>query len=175
MRKIIIALICTTSFLMSSAQNTSVEKSIYGIQTGLLGVWAHNELKLTNAIALRSEIGFDAGAFSESFNEDTEFLFVLIPALTIEPRWYYNLNKRESKSYRTDGNSGNFIAIKTTYHIDMVIGSVPNHLNFISDISIVPTWGIRRNLGQHFNYEAGLGIGYGHLFEEENVYVKNTN
>ncbi|WP_407556851.1 hypothetical protein [Winogradskyella sp. 4-2091] len=175
MKKIIIALICTTSFLISSAQNTSVEKSIYGIQTGLLGVWAHNELKLTNSIALRSELGFDVGAFSERLGEDPEFLFILIPAITVEPRWYYNLNKRESKSLRTDGNSGNFISIKTTYHVDKVIGSVPNHLNYISDITIVPTWGIRRNIGKHFNYETGIGIGYGHYFKEKDVYIKDVN
>lgn len=163
---------CATT-LTAAAQETSVEKSIFGIQTGILGLWAHNESKLSNSIVLRSELGFDAGAFSDNLEEGLGF--ILVPALTVEPRWYYNLNKRVSKSRRIDGNSGNFISIKTTYHPDLVIGNIPNNANFLSDISIIPTWGIRRNIGKNFNYETGIGLGYIHFFEEENVYLKNNN
>jgi len=44
----------------------SVEKSVFGAQAGLLGIWVNNEAKLTNAIALRSEIGFDGGFWGGS-------------------------------------------------------------------------------------------------------------
>src|SRR5690554_1852334 len=37
----------------------SVEKSVLGIQTGLLGIWAFHEAKLSNKWALRTELGFD--------------------------------------------------------------------------------------------------------------------
>ncbi|MCB0470165.1 MAG: hypothetical protein KDC51_06205, partial [Flavobacteriaceae bacterium] len=43
------------------------------------------------------------------------------------------------------------------------------NLEFITDISIIPTWGIRRNIGSHFNFETGIGIGYVHYFNKENV------
>ncbi|SDH24134.1 hypothetical protein SAMN04489796_10210 [Winogradskyella thalassocola] len=157
----------------ATAQDASVEKSVYGIQTGLLGTWAHNESKLTNAIALRSELGLDVGIYSNSFVGSRGFL--LVPAITLEPRWYYNLNKRVSKSRRVDGNSGNFLSIKTTYHPDIVVNSIDDNLNFISDISIIPTWGIRRNVGKHFTYETGIGLGYIHYFKEKNVYLKDNN
>ncbi|WP_417871599.1 hypothetical protein, partial [Winogradskyella sp.] len=153
----------------TNAQDASVEKSTYGIQTGFLGIWAHNESKLSNSIALRSELGLDAGIYSENFVGSRSF--IMVPALTLEPRWYYNLNKRVSKQRRIDGNSGNFISIKTTYHPDMVIGSLPEYTVFISDITIIPTWGIRRNVGKHFTYETGIGIGYYHLFKKDNVII----
>ncbi|MGJ8550280.1 hypothetical protein [Winogradskyella wichelsiae] len=173
MKNILYVLIFSTSFLTVTAQSTSVEKSVFGIQTGFLGFWGHNESKLSNSIVLRSELGFDAGIFSNNFEDGS--LFILVPAITIEPRWYYNLNKRVSKSRRIDGNSGNFISIKTTYHPDLVIGSLDDNHNFISDISIIPTWGIRRNVGNHFTYETGIGLGYVHFFKEENVYLKFNN
>lgn len=173
MKTILIAFIFSASTLSIFAQDASVEKSSYGIQTGFLGIWGHNESKLSNSIALRSELGLDAGAFSDNFEEGS--IFVLLPALTLEPRWYYNLNKRVSKSRRIDGNSGNFISIKTTYHPDLVIGSIADNLNFISDISIIPTWGIRRNIVKHLTYETGIGLGYVHYFKEENVYIKDDN
>jgi hypothetical protein len=165
---------CTFSLsILAQDQTASVEKSTFGIQTGFLGAWVHNESKLTNAIALRSELGLDAGLYSNNFIGTRGF--ILVPAITLEPRWYYNLNKRVSKSRRIDGNSGNFIAIKTTYHPDAIIGSYDNNLNFISDISIVPTWGIRRNVGKHFTYETGFGIGYIHYIEESNVILQDKN
>lgn len=154
-------------------QDASVENSSLSIQTGFLGIWVNNENRLSNSIALRTELGFDAGAFGDNFSSGT--FFVLVPAITIEPRWYYNLNKRVSKSKRIDGNSGNFISIKTTYHPDLVIGDIPDYTNFLSDVSIVPTWGIRRHIGKHINYETGIGLGYAHIIKESNVYIKDTN
>ena len=159
---ILLVFVCFTRF--TSAQNTAVETSTFGIQTGFLGIWLHHEGKLSDEFALRSEFGLDAGVFSENFEDGS--LFIFVPALTLEPRWYYNLDKRTSKSRRTDGNSGNFISVKTTYHPDITLGNVDDDLNFISDISIIPTWGIRRNVGRHITYEAGIGIGYVRFLEE---------
>ena len=167
MKRILLTLTFCGLTLIAKSQNASVEKSTFGIQTGFLGIWAHNESKLSNQFALRSELGLDTGIFGSDVNDINGFL--LVPAITVEPRWYYNLNKRENKSKRIDGNSGNFISLKTTYHPDWFVISNENNLNLISDISIIPTWGIRRNIGNHFNYETGIGIGYVHYFEEDNV------
>ena len=160
MKKIIFAVLCCGCTLLTFAQDASVEKSIFGVQTGFLGIWVHNESKLSNQFALRTEVGLDAGIFI-SDNSNLSGLS-LIPAITVEPRWYYNLDKRQAKLRRTDGNSGNFFSIKTTYHPDWFVISSKDKstYKFISDISIIPTWGIRRNIGKHFNYEAGAGVGY---------------
>jgi hypothetical protein len=167
MKNSLLTLIFCGLTLVAKSQTASVEQSVFGIQTGLLGVWVHNEAKLSNQIALRSELGLDTGVYgSDSNNIDS---FLLAPTITLEPRWYYNLNRRESKSKRIDGNSGNFIAIKTTFHPDWFTISSEDNINLISDISIIPTWGIRRNIGNHFNYEAGFGVGYVHYFKEDNV------
>lgn len=171
MKKVLIFLFICGLTLKVTAQNASVEKSTFGIQTGFLGVWVHNESRLSNLIALRTEIGLDTGVTIRNGNNVTGFL--LSPVLTLEPRWYYNLNKRASKSRRTYGNSGNFISIKTTYHPDWFVISNETNLSFITDISIVPTWGIRRNIGKYFNYEAGIGVGYLHYFKKENVIMIN--
>ncbi len=173
MKKTLLTLTFCGLTLIAKAQNISVEKSTFGIQTGFLGIWAHNESKLSNQIALRTELGLDTGIFGSDANNIDGL--ILVPTITLEPRWYYNLNKREKKSRRIDGNSGNFISLKTTYHPDWFIISNENNINFISDISIVPTWGIRRNVGAHFTYETGIGIGYVHYFKEDNVILFNES
>lgn len=162
--RLLILIFCAVTFLAKS-QNESVEKSTYGVQTGLLGIWGYNEAKLSNAIALRTEIGFDAGiASGNSFNGSA---FGLIPVLVLEPRVYYNLKKRINKQKSIDDNSGNFISLKTSYHPDLFVISNEKGIDVESDISIIPSWGLRRNLGKHFNYEAGIGIGYRHVFKNK--------
>ncbi len=58
MKRNLIMLILSGLTILTKGQETSVEKSTYGIQTGLLGVWIHNEFRLSNEISLRSEVGF---------------------------------------------------------------------------------------------------------------------
>jgi hypothetical protein len=99
----------------------------------------------------------------------------MTPIITVEPRWYYNLNKREPKSKRIDGNSGNFISLKTSYHPDWFVISNYDDVNIISDISVIPTWGIRRNIAKQFNYETGIGIGYRYIFAKQAGYLENES
>jgi len=171
MRRALITIAFCGLTLIAKSQTATVEQSTFGIQTGFLGIWAHNETKLSNQIALRSEIGFDTGIWRGDFYDGSGLL--LAPVITLEPRWYYNLNKRESKSRQIDGNSGNFISLKTSYHPDWFVLSSDEDIRVVSDISIVPTWGIRRNIGEHFTYETGIGIGYVYYFAKNAGYLKN--
>lgn len=173
MKKTIQTLVLIGFTLTVKSQNASVEKSIFGIQTGLFGIWANNESKITSQIALRSEIGFDSGIWGGDYYDRTGFL--MTPVITAETRWYYNLNNRINKSKRIDGNSGNFISLKASHHPDWFVISNYDNLKVISDISIVPTWGIRRNIGKHFNYETGIGIGYRYIFAKKAGYLENKS
>jgi hypothetical protein len=122
-------------FLTSKSQNASVEKSVFGIQAGYRGLWVNNETRLTNQIALRSEIGIDYRVYGLK-----NPIYFLKPMITAEPRWYYNLNKRESKSKRIDGNSGNFVSLKNTYYNSLFgMANFPYHRRTFRIISIIPT------------------------------------
>jgi hypothetical protein len=165
-------LFCGITFV-NQAQNASVEKSIYGIQTSLLGIYAHNESRLSNTIALRSEIGFDAVIWGGSFYDKTGY--AATPVFTVSPRWYYNLKRRARKSKRINGNSANFISLETSFRPDWFVISNYENISRVSNISIVPTWGIRRNIGKYFNYEAGIGVGYVHYFAKASGYSEDED
>ncbi|HZJ74187.1 MAG TPA: hypothetical protein VFC87_05235, partial [Perlabentimonas sp.] len=47
------------------------------------------------------------------------------------------------------------------------------NIKIASNISIIPTWGIKRNIGRHFTYEAGFGIGYLYYFAKNVGYSEN--
>lgn len=173
MRKITLTLIFCGLTLVAKSQNASVEKSTFGIQTGLLGIWAHNESKLSDQIALRSEIGFNVGIWGGTFYDKTGYIFA--PVMTLEPRWYYNLNKRVKKGKRIDGNSGNYISLQTSYNPNWFAISNYDNVSIVSTVSIIPTWGIRRNIGNHLTYETGIGVGYLYYFAKTAGYVENDD
>ena len=177
MKKLVLtAVLCCLTFYSYSQdkeQTARVEKSVYGIQTGFFGVWVHGEFRLSNKFALRAEIGLDLGTWENQYTNDSGVF--LSPVFILEPRFYYNLNKRLNKGKRIDGNSGNFIALKTSYHPDLFTTGLSDPIEFIADIAFVPTWGIRRNIGKHFNYETGIGVGYVIYFDDDYIQIDNTN
>lgn len=148
---------CYASMVGQENQTISVEKSIFGVQTGLLGIWGHNESRLTNKFSLRSEVGMDMGILIGGGSNDN---FILIPVLRVEPRWYYNLEKRSAKKKSISKNSGNFLTINTTYNPDWFSISNTENIEVISALAIIPKWGIKRTYGKWFTFETGIGIGY---------------
>lgn len=173
MRKVISTLTLFALVTVAKSQTTSVENSIFGVQTGVLGAWVYNETKLSNTIVLRTEVGFDFGIWETTFYDDYDSPFLLTPVIVLEPRFYYNLKKRAENSKRIDGNSGNFIALKMGFHPDWLVLFNTDNAPIVSDFSIIPTWGIRRNIGEYFNFEAGLGAGFSYTFAERAGYSKN--
>ncbi len=173
MKKIFLSIvICSLAFItnaqttnsgeLTSTSKASVEKSIFEIQTGFLGIWISNEARLSNAIALRSELGFAAQISGAGF--------LMTPMVTLEPRWYYNLKKRKAKSRRIDGNSGNFISLQTSYFPGGLAISSYGNINIKPMLTISSLWGIKRNIGNHFNYEVAVGPGYTHRFSDKYGY-----
>jgi len=154
--------------LQVSAQNQndtskiSIEKSIYGIQAGFLGTWLYNESRLSNEFALRSQVGFDFRIEGfrefESFGPNDDFYGIL--HISLEPRWYYNLEKRLKKGKTIERNSGNFIALLASANLEGVSFTSNDRIESLHQIRLVPKWGIRRSLGKHISYEAGFGFGY---------------
>ena len=170
MKKIVLCVLTLCCpFWIKAQEDISVEKSIWGANFGLLGAHIYNESRLTNSIALRSEIGLDMGAwYSKYWDGYTSKGFIIVPALSLEPRYYYNLKKRDSKSKRIDNNSGNFLALKINYHHpDIFVSSDKSITNTYGDISFTPMWGLRRHFGKsNFNYEVGGGITYSRYFSK---------
>ena len=70
--KEIITLIFLSFSIFCNAQNISVEKSVFGIQTGL-GIWVHNESRMSNKIALRSELGLGGAIWGGSIYDEVGF------------------------------------------------------------------------------------------------------
>lgn len=166
MKKTILLLFAFMFIQKSIAQDTiaSVEKSNFGIQTGLIGLWGFNEYKLSNPISLRSEIGVQLG-FSTGYDKTYTTIF---PSLSIEPRWYYNLNKRLRKGKNIKKNSGNYFSIYSIYNSNQTLYSSNENIDYVSKFAILPKWGIKRTYNNHLTFETNFGLG-------PNFYPKDFN
>jgi hypothetical protein len=69
------------------------------------------------------------------------------------------LEKRIAKNRKITNNSGNFLALNVAYNPDWFYISSKENINVISTVAFIPKWGIKRTVGSHFTYEAGIGLG----------------
>lgn len=135
-----------------SSEKVSVEKSILSIQTGYFGTWINHELKLHNQFALRTEIGSEYRlkfAIKQSFDSLKNQVSIFL-----EPKYYFNLTKRESKNKNIKNNAANYISLRTNFNIlnNLENGEIYFH-------TLTPTFGIRRNITSHINLELSFGYG----------------
>ena len=143
--------------LNANSQIVEVEKSFFSIQAGFSGVWVNNETRLCNSIALRTEIGLEHDFFVGDQYNGADFIFQ--PVVTVEPRYYYNLERRSSNGNKTSKNSANYLSLKTSYHPDCFVLNLDDAITKTAYLSIIPTWGMKRQIGSKFTYETGIGFG----------------
>lgn len=168
MKKLALLLFISCLFsLQSKAQEVSVEKNLFGVQVGIHPLSGYYEMKLADKIALRGELGFGFGWSVGGSYSDNSVEWAVLPSLIVEPRWYYNLQRRVNKNKRIDANSGNYLSLHTGVHPGFGIGS--KDVEFYPSLYAMPTYGLRRNIGKNFNFETAFGVGYGWTFEEHKL------
>ena len=145
--------------LNSYAQDAVVEKSMFGIQAGYPGAWLNNELRLSRIISLRTEAGL---VFSSRKDFNRSPSTGITPVLTVEPRYYYNLNRRRERERTTANNSGDYFTVRLSYSMYQFYNNRPGE--GLNNLFIIPMWGIRRSYGNHFNFESGAGLGQAYYF-----------
>jgi len=143
-----------TSFFTLNINAQVVDKSISGLQTGVLGLWWHNELRMDLNWAFRTEVGYEAPYF---INQEKYLMFS--PVASIGTRWYYNSKKRISNSNNTFHNSGNFAAMAVRYYPKNLAYSLIENNRFDGGGYLVFSWGMRRNISYRWNTELLGGIG----------------
>ena len=140
---------------------------IYGLASAQTGsTTTINTLKATflglsysyeQSMSQKSTINYEfimAGAFGSNFMYGNFWL--IAPVIRAEPRYYYNIINRYDKGRKTKNNSANYLAISADYQLGTGFG---RNASSISTFNLIPKWGIKRTIGNHFIFEFATGIG----------------
>jgi hypothetical protein len=170
MRKYILLSLVLTTFLakaQDSTQEPSVEKNLYGLQLGLVSASFQYETKLLRKMTLHTEIGLELGFSTKEYDNPAikdETSTLIIPYLSVEPRWYYGLDRRLRLGKNIKNNGSNYFSLETAYQASDRPVSNSGNFDVIPSLNVIPKFGIRRNFAKYFNYEFSAGVGYQHNF-----------
>ncbi len=172
MIKKLILVFCIIVINLSTAQENeakpSVENNLWGATIGLVEGKLQYETKLTRLSTVRFEAGLDLLTYSyttyysnSTFKEKTGSL--IAPTLTIEPIFYYNLDRRSRLGKNISKNTGNYFSLRTFFAFaENEISNSNKEFTISNALIIIPKYGIRRSFAKQFFYEFGFGIGWQH-------------
>lgn len=144
-------------------QKVSVEKKLFGVQLGLINASFQYETKLGRKVTLLTEAGLEMISATYDFEDPAikdKNATLFSPYLTIEPRWYYSLDRRAKLGKKTYNNSSNYISLATSYISNKTPLTNTGDFDVVSALAIIPKYGIHRAFAKHFYYEFSAGVGY---------------
>ncbi len=145
---------------------------MFGVQSNFLGNYAYYEVKLSPSTSLRSELALTGGVWT--FSRLRPLTYMVTSAVNLEPRWYYNLQKRTAKGKSIANNYANYFSLQMGFQPDfMVLGNVTSEDSVIVPYAtyVFPTWGMRRRVSTHFNVEFGARLGYIYAFSDKKDFI----
>lgn len=163
MKKIFL-LICLLSYSITQAQEAPQVEDRYGVSAGIIGVWGFYEKAITKDFSLHSQVGYHGGFM---MGTDSKLDYVFTTSIRVEPRYYHNLSKRDSKGKSTSNNAGNYIALELSYVPDLLSSSNRENVEVSKSLYLIPKYGLRRNISSVVSFEFAFGIGY--AWGEHNV------
>jgi len=163
MKKIFLILIGTIGYSLHAQNVSSNKESFLGVQAGLFGANVYYEKNISESFAVRGDIEFSPGIWGGDLYSKTGF--AVTPGIKIAPKWYYNMSKRKEALKNTKNNSANYITANVGFVPDLFVISNVDGITVNPMVSIVPTWGLRRNFANNFNYEIQTGLGVGKILK----------
>ncbi|MGV4511515.1 hypothetical protein [Ornithobacterium rhinotracheale] len=155
----LLLLIATLAQAQTSTQSSVLSKHLLGAQVGFLGGNAYYEGRIANQTTIRSGVNF-LYIFGVSYGIDGSLYHSVLPSISAEPRYYFNANKRASEGRNTRNNAADYFSLSFNYFPkSLIMGSDVNTTTY-SVVSIVPNFGMRRNLSRNVNFEFRLGLGF---------------
>ncbi|MDR0955171.1 MAG: hypothetical protein LBM20_07330 [Rikenellaceae bacterium] len=83
--------------------------------------------------------------------------YILHPAISVEPRFYYNFNRRETRGKNTSLNSGSYLSTTFSCFIPSINGKNGAYRDFFH-YGIAPHWGMRRVYSNNLFLEFHTGL-----------------
>ncbi|RYE19692.1 MAG: hypothetical protein EOP45_12250 [Sphingobacteriaceae bacterium] len=161
MKKLLLMSLLAASIFTASAQdstgNTSL-KSLTRLDLGFGGVGFTYEPRLGNKMTMDLSAGAGGGYNVHEGGVDYRW-DLLQPSIyfIVNPKLYYNRQKRIRKGKSVLNNSGNYFGLRLKYTTE----SISSGNSYSSQAALVNLhWGMQRPLGKKWVFNAHAGLGY---------------
>jgi len=138
--------------ILSYAQNDRVQ-NVHSLKATFIGLSYSYEQSISQRSAINFELMIGGGFGSNIFVGD---YWLIAPIMRVEPRYYYNYLKRVSQGKKTINNSANYLSLSADYVFGTIIG---DNAHAVQAFMIIPKWGLKRTIGNHFVFEFAAGFG----------------
>lgn len=155
--KHILTLLMLSAFVFSFSQENKKAEDIFGLKVGLIGGWISYEKALNDNFTVEAEVGY-FGGFFKGTNSKLDYAFT--SSIRLQPKYYYNFNRRQERGKNTNNNSANFIATEIYYIPDFLTSTNRDNINIVESFGIVPKYGLRRSISENLIFEFAAGVGY---------------
>jgi hypothetical protein len=175
---VLVFLILSSFVKAQETPKVTVEERLYGVQLGTVSASFQYEIKLDRKITLITEVGLQLGFSTKEDNDpliNDETTTIISPYLTIEPRFYYSLDRRTKLGKKTYNNSANYFSLAASYFSNQTPLINSGNIDIVSALSIIPRYGFRRTFAKHFNYEFSGGMGYQYNFFNNSCDCEHNN
>jgi len=144
--KIISQIVLLITFLPAISVFSQQVESLHSVKFGISSATYSYE----RALGKQFTINMEAGATLGFQSSPDSFKFIANPIFQVEPRIYYNVKKRFDRG-KFLNNSASFFSLNSGFTFATDYRS---HSFFV-----VPKWGFRRAMGNHFIFETKIGGG----------------
>lgn len=154
-----ILLLISASQFLTAQSNFLVEKSLFKVNILNPGLSLERGLSTntTFCIIANLSLGFNLKSNNAS-SGNSNILLLASPYVRGQYRYYYNLDKRKANGKKISDNSGNFLAISSSYYFRPI-----NNEEFVSiydGFTIGGIWGFQKTYSNKLNLSANGGLGY---------------
>jgi hypothetical protein len=117
------------------------------------------ECRLAKKFSFETAVKFNALVGNKGTSTSPKLVFFPFPVVHLEPKWNYNILKREKKGKNIQFFSSNFLSLYASYRVKV------SPYTFHSFI-IGPSWGLQRKLGEFGFFKLNTGLAYQHYFDK---------
>ena len=150
-------LLCSNILFAQKNHKENQLENLFKLDLGFRGIGLTYEPRLSDKMSLEFSAGLGGGynISSSSFDYNWDFLNPAVYVI-INPKLYYNRNKRLEKEKSISRNSGNYIGMAVKYttpsvgEVDRVVNSLLFNLH----------WGLQRPVGKRWTFNTHFGAGY---------------
>ena len=157
-------LILSFFFLITGCEK---EKETDPQENSIYGTWQLVKRTSNNSDGSPNDWVSVSDGYSITFEEDLSYKSEINPL---------DCNEIYSSTFEIRKESENKVLeiVITCTKPNLVFRSKSNYSFFDSNnLILIPTWGIKRNIGNHLTYETGIGIGYRYVLAKRAGYIKN--